>query len=56
MPINLAYWKLYREEKIDKNSLRFARLKDAFDVLEIQTSTELIYKLSDEYITYSFNL
>ena len=52
MPINLAYWKLYREEKIDKNSLRFARLKDAFDALEIQTSTELIYKLSDEYITY----
>ena len=33
MPINLAYWKLYREEKIDKNSLRFARLKDAFDAL-----------------------
>ena len=52
MPINLAYWKLYREEKIDKNSLRFARLKDAFDALEIQTRTRLIYKLSDEYTTY----
>ena len=52
MPINLAYWKLYREEKIDKNSLRFARLKDAFDALEIQMSTRLIYKLSDEYITF----
>lgn len=52
MPINLAYWKLYREEKIDKNSLRFARLKDAFDALEIQMSARLIYKLSDEYITF----
>ena len=29
-PINLNYWKLYREEKIDKASLRFGRLNDAF--------------------------
>lgn len=50
--INLAYWKLYREEKIDKNSLRFARLKDAFDALGIQISTAQIYKLSEEYINY----
>lgn len=50
VPINLAYWKLYREEKIDKNSLRFARLKDAFDALGIQISTAQIYKLSEEYI------
>ena len=52
MPINLAYWKLYREEKIDKTSLRFARLKDAFDTLGVQVSTQLIYKLSDDYITH----
>ena len=52
VPINLAYWKLYREEKIDKNSLRFARLKDAFDTLGIQISTAQIYKLSEEYINY----
>lgn len=52
MPINLAYWKLYREEKIDKTSLRFARLKDAFDALNIAISTRLIYKLSDDYITH----
>ena len=52
VPINLVYWKLYREEKIDKNSLRFARLKDAFDALGIQISTAQIYKLSEEYINY----
>jgi len=52
VPINLAYWKLYREEKIDKTSLRFARLKDAFDALGVNVSTQLIYKLSDDYITY----
>ncbi len=52
MPINLAYWKLYREEKIDKTNLRFARLKDAFDALNIAICTRLIYKLSDDYITH----
>ncbi len=52
MPINLAYWKLYREEKIDKTSLRFARLKDAFDALGVKVSTQLIYKLSGDYITH----
>jgi len=52
MPINLAYWKLYREEKINKTSLRFARLKDAFDALGVKVSTQLIYKLSDDYITH----
>lgn len=52
VPINLAYWKLYREEKIDKTSLRYARLKDAFDVLNIEIKTSLIYKLSEDYIAH----
>ena len=51
-PINLAYWKLYREEKIDKESLRFARLNDAFIAIDRQLDRELIYKLSDDYITH----
>ena len=33
VPINFQYWKLYREEKIDKESLRYGRLKDAFKLL-----------------------
>ena len=32
-PINLNYWKLYREELIDKANLRYGRLKDTFDIL-----------------------
>ena len=52
MPINLAYWKLYREDKIDKDRLRYARLKDTFDTLNIQISTRIIYKLSDDYIIH----
>ena len=52
VPINLQYWKLYREEKIDKKSLKFARLNDAFKALGIEVSTRLIHKLSVDYITH----
>ena len=51
-PINLKYWKLYREEKIDKVNLRYFRLKDTFDVLEIDISDRLINDLSDVYIKF----
>ncbi len=56
-PINLNYWKLYREERVDKSSLRYGRLKDTFDGLCYQIDDELIHILSEEYIKYltSFN-
>lgn len=56
-PINLYYWKLYRNEEIDKEGLRFGRLNDAFTKLEIAIADDVIYKLSDDYITFlsSFN-
>jgi len=52
VPINLQYWKLYREEKIDKKSLKFARLNDAFKALDLEVSARIVHKLSDDYITY----
>lgn len=52
VPINLNYWKLYREEKIDKASLRYGRLNDAFNMLDVKVKTSMIYKLSEDYITY----
>lgn len=51
-PINLNYWKLYREEKIDKPSLRYKRLKDAFDAVNFEVSDDMIHQLSEDYITY----
>lgn len=56
-PINLKYWKLYREELIDKASLRYGRLKDSFDLLNFQADDELIHQLSVDYIEHlaSFN-
>lgn len=56
-PINLSYWKLYREERIDKENLRYKRLKDSFDSIEHTIEDEVINKLSVDYIEYltSFN-
>jgi putative hydrolase of the HAD superfamily len=51
-PINLNYWKLYREEKIDKASLRYKRLKDSFDAVGFNVSDDIIIQLSEDYITY----
>ncbi|GAA4805824.1 YjjG family noncanonical pyrimidine nucleotidase [Litoribaculum gwangyangense] len=51
-PINLKYWKLYREEKIEKSALRFNRLNDAFLAIDYEVEPALIYKLSDDYITH----
>ncbi len=57
VPLNLAYWKLYREEKVTKEELRYQRLKKAFDAIEFPTNKPLIDKLSEEYILHlsSFN-
>ena len=30
-PINFKYWRLYRQEKVSKEQLRYQRLKEAFD-------------------------
>lgn len=56
-PINLNYWKLYREEKINKDSLRYKRLKDTFDALNIRVEDALINALSNDYVAHlsSFN-
>lgn len=49
-PLNLAYWKLYREDKIDKPSLRFRRLNDTFERLGIRLKSSMINRLSEDYI------
>ena len=50
VPINLEYWRLYRNESISKEYLRFNRLNDAFKKLDIDVSSDLINKLSYDYI------
>ena len=50
IPINTNYWKLYRENNISKDKLRYGRLNDTFKALQLDVSTKIIYKLSDAYI------
>ena len=57
IPINNYYWKLYRENNMSKDKLRYGRLIDTFKALKRDVSTEIIDKLSDDYVKYlsSFN-
>ena len=49
-PINFKYWKLYREEKISKEFLRFNRLKSAFDELKIKVLQPNFFITDDRII------
>ena len=51
-PINLRYWKMYREERVSKTDLRYGRLKDAFDSINVRVEDDLINHLSVAYIDY----
>lgn len=57
IPINLYYWKLYREERVSKPELRYQRLRRAFDELNFSIDDDLINILSEDYIKHlsSFN-
>lgn len=57
VPINLKYWKLYREERVGKKELRYQRLKTTFDQCEYSIDDSTIESLSIDYIEYlsSFN-
>ena len=50
IPINFSYWKLYRDEKITKEFLRYNRLKSSFDKLNIRLSDNVINKIADDYV------
>lgn len=51
-PINFEYWKLYREEQISAEQLRYGRLRDTFNLLNYTVSDEVISILSKEYLEY----
>ncbi len=52
IPTNQHYWKLYQDNQITHDDLRYYRLKDVFDALQIEISESMIHLLSDEYIKY----
>jgi putative hydrolase of the HAD superfamily len=52
VPLNLAFWKRYRENRISKKELRYQRLRQAFDALSFPIEDTTIHKLSKDYIRY----
>ena len=51
-PINYAYWKLYREDKITQIDLRLKRLEKTFEAIGFETTSDMINQISDKYIEY----
>ena len=49
-PINHAFWKLYRENKITTEELRFIRLQKTFEAIKQPQKAEMINALSNAYI------
>ena len=52
IPLNIQFWKMYREETITKEELRYQRLKAAFDAINYKISDKVINRLADDYINY----
>ena len=49
-PINVEYWKKYREDKVSKENLRSGRLIDSFNFFDLIYTTEKIDEIADAYI------
>jgi putative hydrolase of the HAD superfamily len=49
-PINIAYWKLFREERVSKEELRRGRLIDSFSAFEVTFPITVIDAMAVSYI------
>ena len=50
VPLNMEYWKAFREQRMDKETLRYRRIKDTFDRLKFSIDDDMVYTLADAYI------
>ena len=49
-PINLEYWRKFRQEIISKEELRRGRLMEAFDLFNVKFPTETIDAIANSYL------
>src|SRR5699024_293199 len=49
-PVNENYWKLYQENKVTQQDLRYGRLKESFGQLGIEITDQEIDLIADDYI------
>lgn len=52
IPINQACWKLFQVDAISHEELRYRRLKDSFDAINITISDAHINQISEDYIRF----
>ena len=52
IPKNQYYWSLYQVNKISQEDLRFKRLNDVFEILQVSISKELVNQISDDYVEH----
>jgi putative hydrolase of the HAD superfamily len=50
VPINAKYWKLFRDDKITQEELRYGRLKEAFELVGYSATQDMLKVLSEEYV------
>jgi YjjG family noncanonical pyrimidine nucleotidase len=50
VPINQACWKLYQNDRITHEVLRYNRLKHTFDAIDFAVSDATINQIADQYI------
>lgn len=50
-PINEHYWEKFAREEITRDFLRYGRLKDTFEAMELNVSDDHIYHIADYFIT-----
>jgi len=51
-PLNLEFWRRFRESEISKEQLRYQRLKASFDACNYEISDPMIHKMADLYLDY----
>ena len=51
-PLNLKFWKRFRESEITKEQLRYQRLKDTFDACNYKVEDDHINRYADLYLDY----
>lgn len=52
VPINVRYWKLFRDDKITQQELRLGRLREALGEIGHTVTDDMLQLLSDEYVLY----
>lgn len=49
-PINDYYWDKFAKEEISHDTLRYGRLKDTFDAIDVAVNDDQIYYIADAFI------